>query len=127
MTPRRPSSKREPVISLINIVFLILIFFMVTGTLTGQNTSGISFVQTADLECCTDPNALALTADGQVIGETGAPVDIKGHIAGLDGDAPTIRLLPDQSLPASDLLETVSALKRAGAGRIIIVTENAGS
>ncbi|MEM6627589.1 MAG: biopolymer transporter ExbD [Pseudomonadota bacterium] len=125
MKPRRPSTKREPVISLINIVFLILIFFMVAGTLTGRNTSGVAFVQTSDLDCCVDADALVLTARGQALDETGAPISLIDHVGAMPEDAPTVRLMPDRDLPATDLIATISDLKRAGAGRIVVVTESA--
>ncbi|MEO0464966.1 MAG: biopolymer transporter ExbD [Pseudomonadota bacterium] len=124
MRSRRPSRQREPVISLINIVFLILIFFMVAGSLSGRNTTGIAFVETSDLECCVDPSAIAVSADGQLLSDASQPISLSDHLAGLDGEAPTIRLLPDQQLPAAKLLAIVQEFKREGAGRVIIVTED---
>ncbi|MEM1380714.1 MAG: biopolymer transporter ExbD [Pseudomonadota bacterium] len=117
---KRP--KAEPVISLINIVFLILIFFMVAGTLS-QPAGDVQFVETEDLECCVDPDALAISADGELTfrGDPIASLDVF-----LASDAATlarIRLLPDQNLPATELLRIVGELKAAGAENIVVLTE----
>ena len=50
MKRRRQKAPRDPVISLINIVFLILIFFMVAGSLSSPPDPSIRFVQTEDLD-----------------------------------------------------------------------------
>ncbi|MEM1105618.1 MAG: biopolymer transporter ExbD [Pseudomonadota bacterium] len=126
MRPRTASSKREPVISLINIVFLILIFFMVAGSLSGRDTSGISFVETRSLEVSTDPDAVIITAEGGMRGPSGAETTLRAHIEGLDGEAPDVKLLPDRALPAETLLALIEEAQAAGAGRILIVTLDAG-
>ncbi|MEM6681089.1 MAG: biopolymer transporter ExbD [Pseudomonadota bacterium] len=113
--------KSEPVISLINIVFLILIFFMVAGTLA-QPPKELQFVQTSNLECCSDPDALAITKDGGFL-YRGAPLpDATAYLA-LRGSESTVRLLPDAQLPATDLLRLVAALKRGGIKNIVVLTQ----
>ena len=64
MRRSRSASRREPTTALINIVFLILIFFMVAGTLSGPLGESIEFVETRGLDCCAPPDALAISADG---------------------------------------------------------------
>ena len=49
--------ERDPVISLINIVFLILIFFMVAGTLSAPTEPSLRFVQAEAPDCCVPPDA----------------------------------------------------------------------
>ena len=60
----RQKPQRDPVISLINIVFLILIFFMVAGSLSSPPDPSIKFVQTQNLECCVPPNAISVDEFG---------------------------------------------------------------
>jgi len=118
----KPRAKAEPVISLINIVFLILIFFMVAGTLA-QPGRGIEFVQTTGLECCSDPDALAISIDG-TLSYRGEPVlEVEAYLSSLDSPNPLVRLLPDQSLPATELLRIIAKFKSAGVERVVILTE----
>ena len=45
MRARRPKTEREPTIALINIVFLMLIFFLVAGTLAQPLDSALKLVR----------------------------------------------------------------------------------
>ncbi|MEM9313325.1 MAG: biopolymer transporter ExbD [Pseudomonadota bacterium] len=110
-------------ISLINIVFLILIFFMVAGTLA-QPPRELQFVQSTDLDCCTDPDALAISKDGH-LSYRGSPVESASAFLGLRADAAgPVRLLPDSELPAKALLGHVADLKAAGSERIVVLTQS---
>lgn len=115
----------DSIISLINIVFLILIFFMVTGTLAPPIDGSIRFVQTRDLECCMSPDAIALNQDGIISyqGQTLESVEafVKQYV---ETNSTEISIIPDQNLPAVKLLETVKIIKSAGAKQIFIVTED---
>lgn len=64
MRRARQKTKREPTIALINIVFLMLVFFMVAGTLAQPMDSDLKLVRTADLESRPAPDALVITEDG---------------------------------------------------------------
>ena len=50
--------KGEPTIALINIVFLMLIFFLVAGTLAQPLDGDLELVETSDLEGREPPEAL---------------------------------------------------------------------
>ena len=127
MKRRRTSSKREPTISLINIIFLILIFFMVTGTLSRPSLPTLEFVETTGLECCAGSGVLQIDAGGALFVQ-GEPIgSIDAYLASLPGDDAAVRIAPDRRLPARDLLKTVAALREMGAARILIITENNSS
>ncbi|MEL6170809.1 MAG: biopolymer transporter ExbD [Pseudomonadota bacterium] len=117
------ATKREPIISLINIVFLILIFFMVAGSLSANPASGIEFVQTQDLECCTEEEALDILADGTLMQQGEVLTSLDQFMAQRDTLNATIRLRPDRNYPASELLKRVKALQAAGGMHIVILTE----
>ena len=118
------ASKREPITALINIVFLILIFFMVAGTLSGSVDKSLEFVRTSDLECCSTPDALFITSDGRFI-LNGAPIEtLSTYVGQLEHDQKKAQLAPDKKLPAKRLLELVSELQSLGAKQIVIMTEN---
>lgn len=116
--------KMEPVISLINIVFLILIFFMVTGTLSQQRDSGLTFIQTKGLECCAEPDGLALSREGVLTHGGKTFASPSAYLQAHNNTAETVKLLPDQALPAHQLLAIIRDLQAAGANRIVVLTEN---
>ena len=119
-----PPRRREPTIALINIVFLMLIFFMAAATLAPPLDGALKLVRTADLEGRAPPDALVIHADGR-LAYRGEPLpDAAAYMDALPGDArATVRIVPDASLPAPDLIRLGAALRRAGAGRVVMVTE----
>lgn len=121
---RRPKSKREPTIALINIVFLMLVFFMVAGTLTQPIDSDVRLVSTADLEGRSPPDTIVIHADER-LSYRGEPIDDLGaHVRALsDADREALRLLPDRDLPAERLVALANSARAAGAKRVLIITE----
>ena len=119
--------ERDPVISLINIVFLILIFFMVAGTLSGPPDPSLEFVQTSSLECCTSPDALSISQSGalSLAGERLPSID--AYLSTLDQTSPIARLAPDRDLPAHKLILIIQNLQTHGVQNITIVTETMSS
>lgn len=117
-------TKREPTIALINIVFLMLVFFMVAGTLAPPLDSDISLVNTEDLDGRAPPNALVLHMDGRLT-HRGAPItDLADFLAAQpDADAKVLRLVPDQSVPARLLVAHANSARAAGAQSVFIITE----
>lgn len=123
MRQMKRRARSEPVISLINIVFLILIFFMVAGTLAQPVTGNLQFVQASGLDCCTEPDALVVTRDGR-LHYRGEPVtSVSDFLDRKPGASKTARILPDRDLPATDLLTLIAELKTAGATKVMVLTE----
>lgn len=114
----------EPTIPLINIVFLMLVFFMVAGTLTMPIDGQVTLVSTAELEGRAPPDALLVHADGQIT-HSGVQVDsLEGFFAGLSAaEQDAFRLIPDRSLPADRLIGIVARLQGLGAQKVLLVTE----
>jgi biopolymer transport protein ExbD len=119
----RARSRRDPTISLINIVFLILIFFMVSSTLSRPLGGDLQLVTTDGLECCAGTEVLEVGADGALLvgGQLVSGPDV--YLDGLPDSAPA-RIVPDRRLPARDLLRLVGELRARGADQILIITEN---
>lgn len=121
---------QEPTIALINIVFLMLIFFLIAGTLAPPLDPNITLADLDSERGEQMPDALAILSDGR-LSYRGQPVtDLadyaraalqKSADAGLSDK--TIRLIPDRKLSAAKLLETITKLQAAGAGRIMLVAE----
>ena len=120
MALRRIRSKptREPTIALINVVFLMLIFFLIAGAVAAPLDPRVSLVETSELEGRAPPDAAVVLADGTMV-LRGAPVALAALVA--ENTAP--RLVPDRDLPASDLVALSRALQEAGAEEVWIITE----
>lgn len=121
---RKLASQREPTITLINIVFLMLVFFLVAGTIARPLDADLKLVKTTELDGREPPNALVILADGTLQFEGKPLASAAAYVATLPEDArKVVRLVPDRALLASTLVEHTRALQNAGAGRVMIVTE----
>ncbi len=119
---RRPQS--EPTIALINIVFLMLVFFMIAGALAPTLDDEISLIDTAELEGRAPPDTAVLRKDGSLM-LRGVAVTAEQAVSasqerpnGLD-----VRLVADRAVPAKVLMAQVSQLRAAGAQSVWLVTE----
>ncbi len=120
----RAKSRREPTIALINIVFLMLVFFMVAGTLSQPLEKELKLVRTADLEGRAPPDTLVVHADGR-LGFRGEVIDTVAEFLERRGDVEQdiARIVPDQDLPAATLVNLANELRAAGAERVLVVTQ----
>jgi len=122
----KPKPQREPTIALINIVFLMLVFFMVAGTLSQPLDPALSLVQTQTLEGNAPPNALVVYPDGRLTYEGREQSDAATFIAQLSqADREVVRLVPDRALPAATLVSLTRDLRGAGAKKVVLVTQRA--
>ncbi|WP_274425709.1 ExbD/TolR family protein [Chelativorans sp. YIM 93263] len=119
--PRR----RESTIALINIVFLMLIFFLIAGTVAPLDHD-VRLISTETADRAELADALFVTPDGEMrVG--GRATDPAAYVEALkaegsDGDAP-VKVAADRDLPAERLIDVVAALRKAGADKVSIVTE----
>jgi len=125
---RRAATRRpkEPTIALINIVFLMLIFFMVAGTLSTSVDRDVKLVETQTLEGREPPDALVIDRNGQLRHRGIVLTSVAAFLDRPDSrPRDVVRLLPDRGLPAEKLLRISAELQAAGADRIMIATERA--
>ncbi|MEP4194804.1 MAG: biopolymer transporter ExbD [Aliishimia sp.] len=118
--------QREPTIALINIVFLMLVFFMVAGTLAQPLDPSLQLVETQELEGRAPPNALVVHADGRLTyrgDDTSDPADFVANLTEEERDV--IRLVPDRALPAKALVALTRDLRDAGAQKVMLITKRA--
>ncbi|MCO6385428.1 biopolymer transporter ExbD [Aliihoeflea sp. 40Bstr573] len=125
----RPSRKGESTIALINIVFLMLIFFLIAGTLAPPIDSEISFISTADADGSEPPDALYVTAEG-TMRSRGVEMSAADYVAReserqAETEGVEIKLAADRDLAADKLIDVVAELRAAGAGTIRVITERA--
>ena len=128
MRARRQKTEREPTIALINIVFLMLIFFLVAGTLARPLDPDLSLVKTSDLDQAPPADALVIHEDGSLSFRGEDVADIESFMPVLDaamgeGARAKVRIVPDRDAPAARLVAVGRALQDAGAERVVIVTE----
>ena len=117
-------SQKEPTIALINIVFLMLVFFMIAGTLTVPLDSDLKLVATNGLEGREPPDTLVIHADGHLSLRGDHVADATAYLATLSAeDLEIVRIVPDRELPAKQLVDLGNALRRGGAKRVMLVSE----
>lgn len=123
----RGRGRREPTIALINIVFLMLVFFMIAGTLAPPLDPQLRLVRAADLDGREPPDTLVIHADGRLSLRGETLPDIAAFWQRLDAPARAapVRIVPDRDLPAPDLVALARALRQAGAVRVVVVSERA--
>ncbi|WP_424934031.1 ExbD/TolR family protein [Amaricoccus macauensis] len=124
MRKLRKRSKLEPTIALINVVFLMLVFFLVAGTVAPPMDKDVTLVSTAELEGREPPDAIILSGEGERR-YRGEPLGDLGNYLEQLGDEPTVRIVPDREAPAAELIALGRDLREAGAARVMIVTEQA--
>ncbi len=116
-TRRRP----EPVIGLINVVFLMLVFFLIAGSVAPPLEREIRLVRLDEAGAPPPPDVLALTAGG-ALRAGGAETTVEAFLAARP-EASAVRLMPDRDAPAARMVEVARALRAGGAARVIVVTE----
>lgn len=120
---RRRRVQREPTIALINIVFLILIFFMVAGTLSRMPQAAFEVVTSMELGSDVSGDVLVVAADGTLVVDGRSYADVQAAIAAIPTLRDTAKVLPARALPGQRLLQVLHELRQAGAQRIALVAE----
>ncbi|VVT13069.1 biopolymer transporter ExbD [Hoeflea sp. EC-HK425] len=119
-------AKPEPTIALINIVFLMLIFFIVAAQIAPPLDGEVKLVLTESLDNRRPPDALVVMPDG-LMKYRGALVTPAHYVTIKQESAPDdireIRLVPDRELPAAKLIDIGRELRGLGAEKIMLVTE----
>ncbi|MEM6938544.1 MAG: biopolymer transporter ExbD [Pseudomonadota bacterium] len=124
MRPRRAKNKAEPTIALINIVFLMLVFFMVAGTLAPPIDPELELVNTRDLDGREPAYAIVVSPEGELRYRGVPAADVTEYMAALE-DQTVARVMPDRNAPATRVLEVSRELRAAGADTVLIVTQKA--
>lgn len=124
--PPRPRNDEERILPLINIVFLLLIFFMVAGKLAASDPLEIKPPQSA-LESEAGPRELLvlldaeghLALDGEVMDESTLKAALQKR---LSGDEVRIRLKADGRTEATRVVALMELLQDAGAEKVKLLT-----
>ena len=127
MALKRPIARRrsEPMIALINVVFLMLLFFLIAAAIAPPLDGGVQLVRTDAIDGRAPPDAAVIRADGTLI-YRGAELTSEAYLAARlreESGAADLRLVPDRDLPAERLLQIAAELRRGGAEEVWVVTE----
>ena len=121
LAPRPRRASREPVVPMINVVFLLLIFFLMTAQIVPPAPFDMT-LPTAQGDEDGGQNALYINAVGEIaFGEARGATALSEAVT-RTGDA-ALRIQADAALDASRLARVLSQLSALGAARIEIVTE----
>ncbi|MFA8384502.1 MAG: ExbD/TolR family protein [Pelagibaca sp.] len=121
IAPRSRRSSREPVVPMINVVFLLLIFFLMTAQIAPPAPFDVALPQATGDEDA-GQSALYISADGEIAFEATRGDAAIAQAVTASGDAP-LRLHADAALPAATLARVLGQLTAQGATRVEIVTE----
>jgi len=124
---RRPDSSENSILPLINVVFLLLIFFMIAGSLSVSEP----FEVTAPKSLSEGPHEqqtlrLLLGKDGQlalqgeVIHEAELLNRVRQHMASKPGTS--VQLKADASLPGNRAVLFMEKLREAGVEKLLLMT-----
>lgn len=121
LRPRTRRASREPVVPMINVVFLLLIFFLMTAQIVPPAPFDLTLPGADGQE---DGGSLALyvSADGEIAFEALRGEAALSAAVAQSGDTP-LRLHADAGLNATALARILAQLSALGATAVDIVTE----
>ena len=125
---RRTRASQENIIPLINVVFLLLIFFLLAGTIAAPDRLAVELPTAEELLPAPDEQAqLLLTADGQLaFRDQPIPTDDLGAVVEAylrDGGDPVVQVKADGRASAGDLLPVLEVLRRVGVQELDLLAE----
>jgi biopolymer transport protein ExbD len=123
---KRRRGRADPLIALINVVFLLLVFLMVAGTVAPALSRDVDLIDTSDPAAPPPPDAPVILADGRMFLD-GAEIRAADYARTRLAEGKTeIRIVPDRNLPAHLLIDVIAEMRAAGASEVWIVTERGG-
>lgn len=117
---KRARRRGEPVLPLINVVFLLLIFFLIAGQIARPHPAGLTLATIESGAPPAAPGTLAVARDGRLFwaGAETDPAELAGLAAAVTDP---LRVMPDRDLPAGALMALARALAAAGVAEIRLV------
>jgi biopolymer transport protein ExbD len=129
LVAKRRGGSNEPTLPLINIVFLMLIFFLVAAQVARPLDADVSLVEMDDPDVIPPSDALVLHKNGRLTW-LGSVVTIEEGLTAMrdtqteNTDPAQLRIMPDRNAPALELLKIARvAHASAGAQKVMIMTE----
>jgi len=122
--PAQRKQRPESIVPMINVVFLLLIFFLMTSQIAPPDPFEIA-PPTAAQDSPADPApALLLSAEGEMaFEETRGAAAIKAFIAAQQQGGPAPQLRADKQTPAATVARLLKTLAEAGLASVDLVVE----
>jgi biopolymer transport protein ExbD len=125
--PPRPRNDEERVLPLINVVFLLLIFFMLAGRIaandpfevTPPRAASESGAQSRDMLVLISPDG-RIALDGEVVTRSGLEAAVAARLTSNAGAR--VRLKADGGTEASGVVAIMETLRAAGVERLKLLT-----
>lgn len=125
--PPRPRNEDERILPLINIVFLLLIFFMLAGRFSATDPFRITPPQSvSEGPAATQDLVVQMAADGRLavngglLDETALKAQVAQRLAGAEGLQ--VRLKADGGASALQVVAVMELLREAGVERLQLLT-----
>ncbi len=125
LAPVRPRrQRRENVVPMINVVFLLLVFLLMTARIAPPEPFAVALPEAAGAPGTGGDEALQVASDGRLA------------FGGLEGDAalataaeaePPLALRADRGLPAADLARILARLAALGQGEVRLLALPGGA
>lgn len=127
--PQRRRTERESTIPLINVVFLLLVFFIVAGTLSTPRDGAVQPAEAEAFEAARlDPRMIYVDSAGALrVG--GTPMSAAEAIVAAGDGAPPgerITVVPDRRLDAAEMIAILAELGALTERPLAILTERPG-
>ncbi|MEX0693413.1 MAG: biopolymer transporter ExbD [Rhodospirillales bacterium] len=123
---RRPSDEDQRILPLINVVFLLLIFFMVAGQLSKTDRIRIDPpVSDSKKEAAEPPLQILIAPDGRIVlgGEDIALDALSGKLRQMsDTHAGTVHVKADGAVDAVTVIGVLDRIKAGGATKVNLLT-----
>ena len=119
-TPRR-RSRIDSIVPMINIVFLLLIFFLLTATVAPPDPLSVVLPESTAEARADRSGVLHVAADGRLAFEGVEGEAVYAAIADRPEDAPPLLLRADRALPGAALAGVMRRLGAAGTGPVRLV------
>ena len=130
--PPRPRSDEERILPLVNVVFLLLIFFMIAGRLAATDPFQVSPPQSASEGQHEAQELLVLVGadgrlalDGEVMDESAFSSAISDRLA--SNESTRVRLKADGQAQTTQIIAVMELLRDAGVERLKLLTVPEGN
>ena len=108
LAPAREGNKMDSGLAIVNIVLLLIFFFLTTGSLSNSTTVTVSLPETTELPLDLLPKPLlTVSVDGDLTLD-GVPIE-RGSLAAAMVDDPMLHVLADREANAGALLDLIAA------------------
>ncbi|MFK7836780.1 MAG: biopolymer transporter ExbD [Sulfitobacter sp.] len=106
LPPPAPPIKPDVSLFIVNIVLLLILFFLATGTLVDTPNLGVRLSETRDLPIDQLPSPVLVVEDNGTLTLDGVAIEADTLAQSLNGQ-PVLHILIDRTAPALDLLTLI--------------------